>query len=171
MSLSYPPRTPRNRRRLTGEAPLYDRRVPKIADELARVTLFSGLNGRQLRKLAQQVKEREFRPGVTIVEEGTMSGVGFFILADGEAAVTVDGVEVTRLGPGDHFGELALLSEDVRTASVTAVTRVRCLVIAFWDFRRFAKDNPDVSWKLLQHLASLLTGERDRRARASALTG
>jgi CRP-like cAMP-binding protein len=156
---------------LTGEAPLYDRRVPTIADELARVTLFSGLNGRQRRKLAQQVKVREFRPGVTIVEEGTMSGVGFFILADGEAAVSVDGVEVTRLGPGDHFGELALLSEDVRTASVTAVTRVRCLVIAFWDFRRFAKENPDVSWKLLQHLASLLTGERDRRARASALTG
>ena len=155
----------------TGEARLYDRRVPTIADELARVTLFSGLNGRQLRKLAQQVKEREFRPGVTIVEEGTMSGVGFFILADGEVAVSVDGLEVTRLGPGDHFGELALLSEDVRTASVTAVTRVRCLVIAFWDFRRFAKENPDVSWKLLQHLASLLTGERDRRARAAALTG
>ena len=145
--------------------------MPTIAEELARVTLFSGLNGRQLRKLAHQVKEREFRPGVTIVEEGTMSGVGFFILADGEAAVTVDGVEVTRLGPGDHFGELALLSEDVRTASVTAVTRVRCFVIAFWDFRRFAKENPDVSWKLLQHLAMLLTGERDRRARASALTG
>ncbi len=137
--------------------------MPSIADDLARVTLFSGLSGRQLRKLAQHVKEREFRPGVTIVEEGTMSGVGFFILADGEAAVSVDGVEVTRLGPGDHFGELALLSEDVRTASVTAVTRVRCLVIAFWDFRRFAKENPDVSWKLLQHLAMLLTGERDRR--------
>jgi len=145
--------------------------VPTVADDLARVTLFSGLNGRQLRKLARQVKEREFRPGVTIVEEGTMSGVGFFILADGEVAVSVEGLEVTRLGPGDHFGELALLGEDVRTASVTAVTRVRCLVIAFWDFRRFAKENPDVSWKLLQHLASLLTGERDRRARASALTG
>ena len=116
--------------------------MPTIVDDLARVTLFSGLNGRQLRKLAHQVKEREFRPGVTIVEEGTMSGVGFFIVADGEAAVSVDGVEVTRLGPSDHFGELALLSEDVRTASVTAVTRVRCLVIAFWDFRRFATREP-----------------------------
>ena len=171
MSLFYPARTARNRLRLTGEAPLYDRRVPKIADELARVTLFSGLNGRQLRKLAQQVKEREFRPGVTIVEEGTMSGVGFFILADGEVAVSVDGMEVTRLGPGDHFGELALLSEDVRTASVTAVTRVRCLVIAFWDFRRFAKEHPDVSWKLLQHLAGMITGERERRARAALSVG
>ncbi len=52
---------------------------------------------------------------------------------------------------------------------MTAVTRLRCLVIAFWDFRRFAKENPDVSWALLQHLARLLTGERDRRSRAAAL--
>jgi hypothetical protein len=50
---------------------------------------------------------------------------------------------------------------------VTAVTRLRCHVIAFWDFRKFVKEHPDVSWKLLQHLARLLTGERERRARAS----
>jgi CRP-like cAMP-binding protein len=99
-----------------------------------------------------------------------MSGVGFFILAEGEAAVSVEGNEVTRLGPGDHFGELALINEDIRTATVTSVTRVRCFVIAFWDFRRFARENPDVSWKLLQHLAGLLKAERDRRARASVLT-
>jgi len=99
-----------------------------------------------------------------------MSGVGFFIVAEGETSVSVEGVEVTRLGPGDYFGELALISEDARTATVTAVTRVRCLVIAFWDFRRFAKENPDVTWMLLQHLARLLKGERDRRARASVLT-
>ena len=140
-----------------------------VVDELARVRLFACLSQRQLKRLARTVKVREYRPGVDVVKEGTMSGVGFFILADGEVAVSVDGVEVTRLGPGDHFGELALLSEDVRTASVTAVTRLRCLVIAFWDFRRFAKENPDVSWALLQYLAGLLTGERDRRSRAAAL--
>ena len=144
--------------------------MPSVVDDLARVKLFSGLNGRQLRKLAHHVKEREFRPGVVVVKEGTMSGVGFFIVAEGEAAVSVDGSEVARLGPSDHFGELALISEDVRTATVTAVTRVRCLVIAFWDFRRFARDNPDVSWKLMQHLVGMLTSERDRRARASLLT-
>ena len=95
-----------------------------------------------------------------------MSGVGFFIVAEGEAAVSVGGKEVARVGPGDHFGELALIREDARTATVTAVTRLRCYVIAFWDFRKFAKQNPDVSWKLLQHLAALLVGDRERRARA-----
>ena len=133
--------------------------------------LFSGLNQRQLKQLARVVKERQFSPGVNVVSEGTMSGVGFFIVADGEAAVSVEGVEVARLGPGDHFGELALITEDARSATVTAVTRLRCHVIAFWDFRRFARDNPDVAWKLLQHVARLLTSERERRARASLSVG
>lgn len=150
---------------------LYDRRVSSVIEELARVQLFSGLNTRQLKRLARHVKQREFRPGVEIVTEGTMSGVGFFIIAEGEGAVSVDGREVAVLGPGDHFGELALISEDVRTATVTAATRMRCHVIQFWDFRRFAKENPDVSWKLLQHLAGVLAGERDRRAKASVLQG
>ena len=140
-----------------------------VVDDLARVRLFDCLSQRQLKRLARTVKVREYRPGVDVVKEGTMSGVGFFIVADGEASIYVDGSEVAKIGPGDHFGELALITESERTATVTAVTRLRCLVIAFWDFRRFAKDNPDVSWALLQHLAGLLTTERDRRARAAAL--
>jgi CRP-like cAMP-binding protein len=141
--------------------------VPSVADDLAKVRLFSGLSKRQLSRLARRVKVRQFRPGVDVVVEGTMSGVGFFIISEGEASVTVDGREVARIGPGDHFGELALITEDARTATVTAVTRLTCNVIAFWDFRKFARENPDVCWALLQHLAGLLTGERDRRARAS----
>ncbi len=92
-------------------------------------------------QLARLVKERQFRPGVEVVKEGTMSGVGFFIVAEGEASVSVDGEEVARIGPGGHFGELALLSGDARAATVTAVTRLRCHVIAFWDFRKFAKEH------------------------------
>ena len=142
-----------------------------VVDELGAVRLFSGLSKRQLGQLARLVKERQFRPGVQVVKEGTMSGVGFFIVAEGEASVSVDGEEVTRIGPGDHFGELALLSGDARAATVTAVTRLRCYVIAFWDFRKFAKEHPDVSWKLLQHLAGMITGERERRARAALSVG
>jgi CRP-like cAMP-binding protein len=141
--------------------------MPGVVDELRGVRLFAGLNQRQLRQLARIAKERQYAPGVSVVAQGTMSGVSFFIVAEGEGAVSVDGEEVARIGPGDHFGELALITEEARTATVTAVTRLRCHVIAFWDFRRFAKENPDVSWKLLQHLATLLTVERERRARAA----
>ena len=144
-------------------------RVATVEDELGRVRLFACLSPRQLRRLARTVKVREFRPGVEVVQEGSMSGVGFFIVTDGEASVSVEGAEVATIGPGDHFGELALITEGERTATVTAISRLRCLVIPFWDFRRFAKDNPDVSWALLQHLAGLLVGERGRRSRADAL--
>jgi CRP-like cAMP-binding protein len=142
--------------------------VPNVAPELERVPLFSGLSKRHLRKLARGFKEREFRAGRSVVREGHMDGVGFFVIADGRASVSVGGKVVTTLGPGDYFGELAMISERERAATVTADTPLRCLVMAFWDFRAFAKENPDVSWKLLQKLAEILTEERDRRAKAAA---
>jgi len=141
--------------------------VAKLIDELRQVPLFSGLSQRQLKQLARNFKEREFRPGTSMVRQGEMSGVGFFVITGGEASVSVDGMEVAKLGPGDHFGELALISEQVRSATVTAEGPLQCLVMAFWDFRRFAKENPDVTWKLLQHLVGLLTEERNRRAQAA----
>jgi len=144
--------------------------VAKLVDELRQVPLFSGLSQRQLKQLARGFKEREFRPGTSMVRQGEMSGVGFFVITGGEASVSVDGMEVARLGPGDHFGELALISEQVRSATVTAEGPLQCLVMAFWDFRRFAKENPDVTWKLLQHLVGLLTEERNRRAQAALQT-
>jgi CRP-like cAMP-binding protein len=141
--------------------------MPTITDELRRVQLFQGLSQRHLRHLSKLVKEREFGAGVAVVEEGTMSGICFFIVAEGDASVSVEGVEVARIGPGDYFGELALITEDARSATVTSMTPLRCLAIAFWDFRKFARENPDVAWKLLQHVAGLLVAERQRRARAS----
>src|SRR5512132_4174607 len=107
------------------------------ADELKRVPLFSDLNQRQLRRLRRFFKERSFRPGAAIVREGEMSGVDFFVILEGQAAVTVEGRQVGRLGPGDHFGELALIGERVRLSTVTASTPMRCLVMASWHFRKF----------------------------------
>ncbi len=144
--------------------------MAKLVDELRQVPLFSGLSQRQLKQLARGFKEREFRPGTSMVRQGEMSGVGFFVITGGEASVSVDGMEVAKLGPGDHFGELALISEQVRSATVTAEGPLQCLVMAFWDFRRFAKENPDVMWKLLQHLVGVLTEERNRRAQAALQT-
>jgi CRP-like cAMP-binding protein len=141
--------------------------VASRVDDLRRVPLFSGLSQRQLRQLARVVKEREYRPGVSVVRQGKMSGIGFFIVVEGTAAVVVDDQEVAKLGPGDHFGELALISEQVRSATVTAETPTRCLVMASWDFKKLATENPDIAWKLLQHLVALLTEERTRRASAA----
>jgi CRP-like cAMP-binding protein len=141
--------------------------MTQLSESLAQVPLFSDLNKRQLRKLASGFKEKSFAPGRTIVREGYMDGVGFFVITEGTAAVSVSGSTVAIIGPGDYFGELAMITEQERGATVTAETPLLCLMMAFWDFRRFAKDNPDVSWKLLQHLASMLMEDRARRAQAA----
>ena len=107
------------------------------------------------------------KAGVELVKQGEMSGVDCFVIADGQASVQVDGHEVARLGPGDSFGELALVTEHVRSASVVALTDMRCHTIQFWHFRRFAKKNPDVTWNMLQHVSGLLLEERGLRARAA----
>lgn len=132
--------------------------------ELQRVGLFSDLSQRQLKKLSRSFRERSFKPGTTMLTEGKMSGCDFFIIIDGTASVTVKGREVQQLGPGDHFGEMALITEQVRTASVTATTRLNCLLMAVWDFRKFIKANPDSAWKLLQHLARALEEAQNNRA-------
>ena len=137
--------------------------MASLADELKQVPLFSSLSQRQLKRLARDFKKRDLKPGTTMLRQGHMSGVGFFVITEGEAAVSVDGREVARLGRGDYFGELGLISDRARTATVTAATPLRCLELATWDFRRFVKDNSDVSWKLLQHVADLLAAAEARK--------
>jgi CRP-like cAMP-binding protein len=131
--------------------------MANVTDELKRVALFSDLNQRQLGRLGRLFRERRLAPGMSVVREGKMSGIGFFIISEGEATVTVGGKKVATLGPGDHFGELAMISERERAATVTAETSVVCLEIPLWDFKEFALKNPDVTWKLLQHVVNMLT--------------
>ena len=91
-----------------------------LADELKQVPLFSGLSQRQLKRLARDFREREIKSGTPVMREGEKSGISFFVIVDGTATVSADGTQVGQLGPGDHFGELALISENVRSATVTA---------------------------------------------------
>ena len=139
--------------------------MPSLVDLLEKVSLFSGLNQRQLKRLARDFKERDFKPGTTPLKEGHMSGIGFFVITDGEASVSRDGAEVARLGPGDHFGELGLISDRARTATVRAETDLRTAMLTSWEFKEFVRDNPDVAWKLLQHVVGILV-DAEERARA-----
>ena len=126
------------------------------AADLKRVSLFADLDPRQLKKLARLFRERTLVQNTSPVQEGTMSGLGFFVITEGEASVSIAGSVLKKLGPGDHFGEIALVNEAARTATVTADTDLRVLEIPFYDFRDFALANPDVTWKLLQHVVALV---------------
>lgn len=130
---------------------------------LASVPLFAGLKERSLKMLAQSLKERSFGAGDTIAAEGK-SGVGFFVIAEGEAAVTVDGKERATLRAGDHFGEMALIDDSARSATVTATTPLRCYAMTSWEFRPLVQENASVAWHLLQNLAKRL---READARSS----
>jgi CRP-like cAMP-binding protein len=127
-----------------------------VVTALRRVPLLGGLNDRELERLARDFTERSFPAGSTIVKEGDEKGVGFFVITDGEASVSLRGKELAKLGPGDHFGEVALISDRIRTASVTATTDVHCFVTTLWEFRSFVKGNADLAWRLLERLAELL---------------
>lgn len=119
---------------------------------LQQVPLFSGLDPRELETVARTVHERTFAAGETVAREGE-GGVGFFVIREGEAKVELGGNEVRRLGPGDHFGEIALITEGPRTATVTAESELRCYGLTPWEFRPLVQTNASIAWKILQALA------------------
>ena len=127
-----------------------------VVDALARVPMLSSLDRRHLEKLSKDFSEKTFPARSVVVKEGDDHGIGFFVIADGEAVVTVAGEEVSRLGPGTDFGAIALISDRVRTATVTAETDLHCYVMTLWDFRSFVQGDAEVAWKLLEQLAELL---------------
>ena len=122
---------------------------------LQRVPLFSGLGRRELERVANSMKERRFREGDTVTTEGR-GGVGFFVIEEGQADVTVQGEERAKLGPGDYFGEIALITESDRTATITAETDMRCYGMTMWEFRPLVESNASIAWNMLQSLAHKL---------------
>jgi CRP/FNR family cyclic AMP-dependent transcriptional regulator len=119
---------------------------------LQSVPLFAGLDPRELETIARTVHERTFDAGDTVATEGE-GGVGFFVISEGQAKVDVGGSEVRTLGPGDHFGEIALITEGPRTATVTAASELKCYGLTPWEFRPLVQTNATIAWKILQALA------------------
>ncbi|HEX9415193.1 MAG TPA: cyclic nucleotide-binding domain-containing protein [Gaiellaceae bacterium] len=133
--------------------------MPASIEQLMRVPLFDGLGRKELQSLASSFKERTFKAGETLVSEGS-GGIGFFIIDQGEAKVTLGGAERARLKPGDYFGELALIDEGTRTATITAETDMRCYGLTSWEFRPLVESNASIAWTMLQSLAKQLRQAR-----------
>lgn len=124
-------------------------------DTIARVPLLAELEGRELERVADAFKERQYSAGDTVATEG-QKGAGFFVIDEGTATVSVGGDERGKLGPGDYFGEIALIDEGARTATITADTDMTCYGMTFWEFRPFVESDARIAWKLLQALAKKL---------------
>ncbi|MDP8910490.1 MAG: cyclic nucleotide-binding domain-containing protein [Actinomycetota bacterium] len=122
---------------------------------LERIPLFAGLDRRELERIGRTMKPRTFAAGDTVASEGT-GGAGFFVIEDGRAKVSVHGEERGTLGPGDYFGEVALIDEGARSATITAETDLRCYGLTPWEFRPLAQTNASVAWNLAQMLAKRL---------------
>ena len=124
-----------------------------VVETLSGVPLFQGVKPKELKKLAERMQERTFSEGDTITTQGK-SGVGFFVIEDGNATVSIDGKIVRTLGPGEYFGEIALIDSGPRSATVVATTDLRCRGMTAWEFRPFIEQHPEVAWPLLETLAS-----------------
>jgi pyruvate,water dikinase len=130
------------------------------ADILQRVPLFAELNEQDLAEVARLFKERRFTAGETVAKEGS-GGAAFFVIGSGDATVSIRGTERATLSSGDYFGEIALIDEGARTATITATTDLICFGLTLWDFRPLVERHPTIGWKLLQALAQRL---RDAQA-------
>jgi CRP/FNR family cyclic AMP-dependent transcriptional regulator len=129
-------------------------------DTLQRVPLFADLNKREVQRIARQLKLRRFSKGETVVKEGS-GGAAFFVIESGEATVFIGRKEHTTLKPGDYFGEIALIDEGTRMASITASSELVCYGLTYWDFRPLVEENGVIGWKLLQRMAKMLRAARE----------
>jgi CRP/FNR family transcriptional regulator, cyclic AMP receptor protein len=132
-------------------------------DILREVPIFSGLKPKELRKLAGEVHDVSFEAGKHLAEDDSF-GSTFFVVVEGTLAVSVHGAEVRKLGPGDYFGEMALVDRESRSASVVAETDTRCLVLSRPVFRPFAYHHPEVAWALLELMVKRVREAESRSA-------
>ncbi len=131
------------------------------ANLLDRVDLFAGLGGISLEAIAEHAVEVEFATGRPIVRQGEV-GTGFFLVVSGGARVVRDGDELARLGPGDFFGELSLLDQQPRIATVTAEGPTTCLAIASWEFEELLDEQPRLAVGILKAVVRRLRALSDQ---------
>jgi CRP/FNR family transcriptional regulator, cyclic AMP receptor protein len=132
------------------------------AEHLKKVPLFAGIPDAQLQRIANGVKERKFDRGTSIVSAGE-TGHGFYLIVQGEAEVRRDGRTIRTMGAGEYFGELALIRNTPRTATVVAKEPTTCLALLPWDFKGILESNPAIAIRLLETVANRIQEDEGTR--------
>ena len=134
---------------------------------LRSVPLLSGVSDKDLKKLSGNLRERTYTDGEVVVEEGS-GGIGFFMILEGRADVSIRGEVRATLKAGEHFGELGLLDDTYgRSATVTASGPLRCAALTSWQFKPFVREHPDMAWELLTQMAKRLIRTEQHYATSS----
>jgi CRP/FNR family transcriptional regulator len=131
-------------------------------DLLRAVPLFSDLSKTDLERILSTAKEIFHSAGESIVVEGR-GGVGFHLVIEGQANVIRGGRVAAKLTSGEFFGEMALVDDAPRSASVIADTDLTTVVISKWEFRPLVKSHPEMAWKLIEHLVDRVREEQSGR--------
>ena len=120
--------------------------------DVKKAKLFDGLPASEVRSIEKQMKTIQHPAGHKIVVRGD-NGVGFMVILDGTVSVSTAQGKTRKLGPGDSFGEMALLDQEGRSATIKADTDVSLATIPEWNFKPFLKEHPEVTYRLLQLLS------------------
>ena len=126
-----------------------------VIEMLQSTPLWSGLSSQDLKLIVKLSKERGFEIGQTIVSKGE-GGIGFYLILAGAVEVRSDGNVLSRLGPGQFFGEMSVLDNQPRSADVVAVEPSRVLILSAWSFKTLISDNPKIALKMLQEFVRRL---------------
>ena len=143
----------------TRTSPTTDRKT--LISMLGAVPLFERLSKKDLDLIAKSSSEVDHRAGQHVVEEGR-TGVGFHLILSGTATVKRGGRRLRSLGPGESFGDIALIDGGPRSATVIADTPLRTLALATWNFRPLLTEHPEVAYKLLIQLCARLRDAEKR---------
>ncbi|HEY8737535.1 MAG TPA: cyclic nucleotide-binding domain-containing protein [Candidatus Dormibacteraeota bacterium] len=134
-----------------------------LTEELRHVPLFSGLDRKELGMLAKLVKEQRYRAGTAIVQAGA-TGHGLYLIREGQVSVKKDGRTVATMGPGQFFGEVAILDGGPRTADVVADQDTVCLTLISWEIKPLLMENAGITYKMLLEVTKRLRSEQPRHA-------
>lgn len=131
---------------------------------LARVPLFAHCSAEQIAAVAALAQQHSFEPGQIVVTQGT-PGQAFYMILSGRVEILRDQSSLGTFGPGDFFGEMSLLDQAPRSATIRAVEPTECLMLSSWDFRALLESKPSIAVKLLEVLSRRLRVADERIGR------